>query len=65
MDLILSVFMEKKNLNLSNVKSMEKHLKEAFQKLIHYKNKGVINNNTFKLGNESSIKSLLILIYQQ
>ncbi|STA93473.1 ABC transporter substrate-binding protein [Clostridium cochlearium] len=56
-DLILSVFMEK-NLNLSNVKSMEKHLKEAFQKINTLQKQGVINNNTFKLGNESSIKKL-------
>ncbi|MBV1818885.1 ABC transporter substrate-binding protein [Bacteroidales bacterium MSK.15.36] len=56
-DLILSVFMEK-NLNLSNLKPMEKHLKEAFQKINTLQKQGVINNNTFKLGNESSIKKL-------
>ena len=61
-DVILSMVMKKNmdlyNLNLSHIGSMKKEFEEIFKRINELQKQGIINNNTFKLGNESSIKKL-------
>ncbi|BDR84834.1 extracellular solute-binding protein [Clostridium tetani] len=62
-DVILSMAMKKNlnlyNLNLSYIATRKKEFQEIFKKINDLQKQGVINNNTFKLGNEGSIKKLV------
>ncbi|CDI50554.1 extracellular solute-binding protein [Clostridium tetani 12124569] len=62
-DVILSMAMKKNlnlyNLNLSRIGTRKKEFQEIFQKINDLQKQKVINNNTFKLGNEGSIKKLV------